>query len=223
MPPDPTFDARSFAFLKSLAAHNDREWFTAHKEDFAARLERPFIRLLETLSKRLADAPRPLSGGKATLLRMHRDLRFSKDRRPYKNNISGMLTTSGERKMAGGIVYVHLDIAGGFAAAGHHDLSPTELRPIRDAMIARAGDFAEVKAGLAKAGRDLDRHDSLTAMPRGFADQADHPHAAEIRLKSVSLREDLGRALWLSGEVADRVEALARDAMPLLAFADAGR
>jgi uncharacterized protein (TIGR02453 family) len=223
MTPDHAFDAQSFAFLEGLTVNNDREWFTANKEVFATRLERPFVHLLETLSNRLADAPRPLSGGRATVFRMNRDVRFSEDKRPYKTNLSGILTASGTKKEVGGIVYVQLDATSGFAAAGYYGLTPAELGPIRDAMIARARDFAAIKAGLAQAGRDLDRSDSMTAMPKGFAEHADHPHAAEIRLKSLILREDLGRDLWLSGEVTDTVERLARDAMPLLAFAGATR
>lgn len=217
------FDSQSFAFLEDLAANNDRDWFTTNRELFTARLEQPFVHLLETLGNRLADAPRPVSGGRATVFRMNRDVRFSADKRPYKTNLSGLLTASGTKKEAGGVVYIQIDATGGFAAAGFHGLSPAELGPIRDAIVARAGDFARIKARLAQAGRDLDRSDGLTAMPKGFTDHADHPHAAEIRLKSLILREDLGRDLWLSGEVTGRVERLARDAMPLLAFAGAAR
>lgn len=223
MTPDHAFDARSFAFLESLAANNARDWFTANKGVFTTRLEGPFIHLLETLGNRLADAPRPLSGGKATMFRMNRDVRFSADKRPYKTSLSGLLTPSGTKAEAGGLVYVQIDATGGFAAAGHYGLSPSELGPMREAMIARAGEFAAIKAGLAQAGRELDRSDSLTAMPKGFAEHAAHPHAAEIRLKSLILRKALGRELWLSGEVVEKVERLARDAMPLLAFAGAAR
>jgi uncharacterized protein (TIGR02453 family) len=216
MIPDHAFDTQSFTFLENLAAHNDREWFTANKEVFAARLERPFIYLLETLGNRLTDAPMPLSGGKATVFRMNRDVRFGEDKRPYKTSLSGLLTASGTKKEAGGIVYLQLDAAGGFSAAGCYGLSPAELGPIRDAMISQAEDFAAIKAGLTQAGRDLDRSNSLSAMPKGFAEHVGHPHAAEIRLKSLILREDFGRDLWLSGEVVDRVERLARDAMPAM-------
>jgi uncharacterized protein (TIGR02453 family) len=85
----------AFAFLENLAANNDREWFNANKKTFATELERPFVHLLETLSARLADASRPLSGGKTTVFRMNRDVRFSDDKRPYKTNLSGLLTPSG--------------------------------------------------------------------------------------------------------------------------------
>ncbi len=218
MTPDHDFDTQSFAFLRNLAANNDRDWFTANKGVFATRLEHPFIHLFETLGNRLADAPQPLTGGKATLFRMNRDVRFSQDKRPYKTNLSGLLTASGTKKKAGRIVYVQLDATGGFAAAGYYGLSPTELGPIRDAMIARTGEFAAIKAGLAQSGRDLDRSDILSSMPKGFAERADHAHSAEIRLKSLILREDFAPDIWLSGEVVDRVERLARDAMPLFMF-----
>jgi uncharacterized protein (DUF2461 family) len=108
---------------------------------------------------------------------------------------------------------------GGFAASGFYNLSPAQLAPIRDAMIERAGGFDEVKASLAQAGRDLDRSDSLTSMPKGFTEHAGHRHAAEIRLKSLMVRQPLARENWLSGEVVDLVENLARDTAPLLAFA----
>ncbi|WP_420397255.1 DUF2461 domain-containing protein [Nioella sp.] len=213
----------AFAFLENLAANNDREWFNANKKTFATELERPFVHLLETLSARLTDASRPLSGGKATVFRMNRDVRFSDDKRPYKTNLSGLLTPSGTKKELGGIVYLHLDAQGGFAAAGLYNLTPAQLGPIRDTMIADAKGFAEVKAALARAGRHFERTDSLTAMPKGYAEHAEHPHAEELKLKSLILREDLDRDAWLSGGVALRVEALARDAMPLLAFAETGR
>ena len=90
MTPDHAFDIQSFDFLQDLSANNDRDWFHAHKTVFATRLERPFIHLLEALSNRLQDAPRPMSGGKATVFRMNRDVRFSEDKRPYKTNLSGL-------------------------------------------------------------------------------------------------------------------------------------
>lgn len=213
------FTEASFRFLDGLARNNTRDWFTAHKPDFQDRLEAPFVHLLEALSNRLSDLDRPLSGGAATMFRMNRDVRFSADKRPYKTNVSGLLTPSGTKKEAGGLVYVQLESTGGFAAAGFYNLSPAQLGPIRDAMVADAEVFDRVKEGLAKAGRDLDRTDSLTSMPKGFSEHAEHRHAPELRLKSLIVRQSLPRESWLSGKVADLVEALARDAAPLLAFA----
>lgn len=214
------FSTASFAFLDDLTSNNNRDWFVSNKGVFERTLETPFVDLLEALSNRLSDMDRPLSGGAATVFRMNRDTRFSADKRPYKTNLSGLLTPSGMKKEAGGLVYIHLDNSGGFAAAGFYSLSPAELGPIRDAMIEQAEEFDLVKAALSKAGRDLDRADSLKAMPKGFSEHSEHRHSAEIRLKSLMVREPLTRESWLSGDVADHVEKLAREAAPLLAFAE---
>jgi uncharacterized protein (TIGR02453 family) len=213
------FSPAGFAFLDDLSRNNNRDWFASNKAVFERCLETPFVRLLEALSNRLSDMDRPLSGGAATVFRMNRDIRFSADKRPYKTNLSGILTPSGTKREAGGLVYLHLDSSGGFAAAGFYNLSPAELGPIRDAMVETPEGFDLVKESLAKAGRDLDRTDSLTSMPKGFSQHSEHRHAAEIRLKSLMVRQPLPKESWLAGDVADHVEKLARDAAALLAFA----
>lgn len=217
------FEPEAFDVLSELEQNNNRDGFKANKDRFDHRLVQPFIDLLETLGARLDDAPLPLSGGKATVFRMNRDVRFSKDKSPYKTNLSGVLTPSGTKKEMGGIVYIQMDAKGGFAAAGFYNLGPAQLGPIRDAMIAREDDFAAVTAELGKAGRSLEGSDCLTTTPRGYADDADHPHAADLRLKSLIVHESFARTTGLSGAVADGVERLARDAMPRLTVAGSGR
>jgi uncharacterized protein (TIGR02453 family) len=213
------FSAASFTFLDDLSANNNRDWFTANKAVFEQTLEGPFVHLLEALSNRLSDMDRPLSGGSATVFRMNRDIRFSADKRPYKTNLSGLMTPSGTKKEGGGLVYLHLDNSGGFAVAGFYNLSPAQLGPIRNAMVEQPEAFDQVKDLLAKAGRDFDRTDSLVSMPKGFSEQSEHRHAAEIRLKSLMVCQPLPKESWLSGDVVNQVEKLARDAAPLLAFA----
>ncbi len=178
----------------------------------------PFAALLEALSNRLSDAPRPLSGGAATMFRINRDVRFSEDKRPYKTAVSGMLTPSGTKAEGGGVLYLQIGARGGFAGAGYHVLSPKQLSSIRDAMLSREGEWYDVLRHLKAAGRTLDDDNSLTLMPRGYADHADHRHAASVKLKSLLLREDLPKIAWTEGDVIDRAERLARDAMPILTF-----
>jgi len=212
------FTAKSFEFLEGLSANNEREWFNANKATFKGKLEAPFLELLETLSERLSDALYPLSGGKATMFRMNRDVRFSDDKRPYKTSVSGLLTPSGTKNETGGLVYIELNPSGGLAAAGYYKLSPKELSPIRTAMIKRADEFDGVLADLKAAGRSLDFEDQLSAMPKGFTDHSEHRHAGFVRLKSLIIRQDLPKTAWLSDDGAHRIEAFARDAMPLFAF-----
>ncbi|MEM6914704.1 MAG: DUF2461 domain-containing protein [Pseudomonadota bacterium] len=223
MPNANGFSEASFQFLNELEENNDREWFNANKKRFKADLEAPFIDLLEALSNRLSDAKRPLSGGKSTLFRMNRDVRFSEDKSPYKTNVSGVLTPTGTKSELAGIVYMHLEVGGGFAVAGFYNLSPKQLGPMRDAMVERADTFDKVLEALQSQGRDLDRSMSLSSMPKGFTEHSDHRHAEAIKLKSLMVRQDIPKQAWLSGDVIDHVEALARDAIPLLTFAEPAR
>lgn len=217
------FSEANFGFFANLSENNERDWFNANKKAFKNEVEAPFIDLLEALSNRLEDAPRPLMGGKQTTFRLNRDVRFSKDKSPYKTNMSGLLTPTGTKSEMAGIVYLHQEADGGFAVAGFYNLSPKQLAPMRDDMIARADEFDEVLEDLKASGRSLDRSMSLSSMPKGFTDHADHRHADIIKLKSLMVRENLPKSVWLSGDVIDRVETLARDCMPLLRFSEPAR
>ncbi|MEO0894360.1 MAG: DUF2461 domain-containing protein [Pseudomonadota bacterium] len=214
------FSEASFGFLSELQQNNNRDWFNAHKKRFKSDVEAPFIDLLAALSNRLADAKRPLQGGKSTMFRMNRDVRFSEDKSPYKTNVAGLLSPSGTKSELSGILYVHLDATGGFAVAGFYNLSPKQLGPMRDAMLERADMFDKVLSSLHATGRELDRSMSLSSMPKGFTDHAEHRHADAIKLKSLMVRQDIPKDDWLSGDVIDHIDALARDCMPLLTFAE---
>ena len=216
--PDVEFTTSSFAFLEDLTANNDRDWFTAHKRAFEGELRLPFLDLLERLTERLHDAEIALCGNPKTLFRMNRDVRFSKDKSPYRTSLSALMTPSGTKSEGDGLLYPTIDAAGGFAAVGWHGLSPTTLRPWRMSMVERRGDWDALLRTLSEVDRTLVRADALSAMPRGFEPHAGHPHAEIIRLKSLIVREDLPKAAWTTGDVADRIERLARDVMPLLAF-----
>lgn len=223
MPLSQGFSDASFAFLSQLEHNNNRDWFNANKSRFKSDVEAPFIDLLEALSNRLTDAKRPLMGGKSTMFRMNRDVRFSEDKSPYKTNVGGLLSPTGTKSELAGIVYVHLDKKGGFTVAGFYNLSPKQLGPMRDAMVERAEALDQVLSALHATGRDLDRSMSLSSMPKGFTEHAEHRHADVIKLKSLMVRQDIPKEDWLSGDVIDHVEALARDCMPLLTFAEPAR
>ncbi|MEM1370834.1 MAG: DUF2461 domain-containing protein, partial [Pseudomonadota bacterium] len=112
----PIFDKAAFTFLRRLAINNNREWFNDNKTIYKSELEAPMQALLEELSSRLTQLPIPLSGGPKTMFRINRDVRFSNDKSPYKTNVSAVLTPTGTKQHDGGLVYLHLDATGGFAA-----------------------------------------------------------------------------------------------------------
>lgn len=129
--PDFGFTTKSFAFFEDLGANNDRAWFTEHKRAFEEDLRLPFLDLLERLTERLQGAEVVLCGNPKTLFRMNRDVRFSKDKSPYRRSVSAFMTPSGAKSEGDGLLYLTIDAAGGFAAVGWHDLSPAALRLLR--------------------------------------------------------------------------------------------
>lgn len=213
-----SYDSRSFALLEELEADNSKAWYDAHRTEFAERLLDPFAATLEAASQRLADAPVPLSGDRSTMFRMNRDTRFSKDKRPYKTAVSGLLSKDGTKAEAGGLVYLHLDARGGFAAAGYYNLAPAALAPMRDRIVADPDGFRSVVQALEAAGLPLTAAGALKTMPRGYAAYAEADFAPWLRLTSFMVQRDLARADWLDGRVPALAAELGWAAAPLFHF-----
>lgn len=206
----------AFALLADLEANNNKAWFDAHRDQIKEEVREPFLHLLEALSAQLADTAVPLRGGSKTMFRMHRDVRFAKDKSPYKPHVGGMLTPSGDKNEGAGMLYLHLEKSGGFAATGFYNLSPRELGPIRDGIVEEPGHLREIIADLDSAGLALSREFSLTAMPRGYAQHADAWFADYLKMKSFIVRIDMPIADWTSGAVLDRASKLALASAGLL-------
>ncbi len=212
------FSAATFSFLRGLADNNEKTWFDAHREEYDKHVRKPFIEALEASADATAGAPWELHGGRATMFRINRDVRFAKDKSPYKTSVGGLLTPTGDKRESSGVAYLHLADGGGFIACGYHQLTPTSLTPIRDRIIERADEFTAVLSGLAGSRRALSDDDSLKAMPRGYSEYADHEHAEHLRRRSFIVSENMKQKDWVRGDVVEKVAALVRDCAELVAF-----
>ena len=221
--PIPSFTERSFQLLEELTTHNDKAWYSEHRQEFEACLREPFGGVLECATERLEETAVPLIGGPKTMFRQHRDIRFSKDKSPYSTHVSGVLTSSGTKAEKDGLVYVHLDSTGGFIACGFYQLKAAELAPIRDFIIDRPADFASVLQALRAADLSLSDDDKLTAMPRGYGQYEEHEHADYLKLKSFIVQVQLGKGAWIEGDVIDCIVEYAKNCAPLLEFGRAAR
>ena len=215
------FSRASFSFLRGLADNNNKVWFDAHRAEYEQHVREPFVEALEAAADATAGGPWELHGGRETMFRINRDVRFAKDKSPYKTSAGGLLTPSGDKRSNAGVAYLHLDSSGGFIACGYHQLSPTDLAPVRDRILQDADVFSVVLDGLATCGRKLSDDDSLRAMPRGYTQHADHRHAQHLRRRSFIVTENLTQKDWQSGAVIDKVAALSSDCAPLIAFVNA--
>lgn len=137
------FSARDLGFLTGLAANNDKAWFTQHRAAYDEGLKPAMGGLIAALNTEFAARDLPFVGdAKKNILRIHRDVRFSKDKRPYKTHVAASLTREG-LKMAPGMVYVHVEPEGGSAPA----FDPETIDPLDPSTLPSAAAVNEDYAG----------------------------------------------------------------------------
>ncbi len=218
-PPFPGFRDEAFDFLCALAEHNERAWFKARKDVYEDELKGPLECLIADAARRMDAADLPLTGHpKRSRFRIYRDTRFSDDKRPYKTNLGAVFDRSGAKKKPG-VVYVHVEPGQCFLAAGFYQPEVKYLRPVRSAIVNDPDRFERMLATMAE--RDLPvgpGRDTLTGMPRGFADYRDTPTADYLRWKNYLVRRDLPDDALQSPDFTEAVAAVARASQPLLRY-----
>ncbi|MCX7381067.1 MAG: TIGR02453 family protein [Alphaproteobacteria bacterium] len=205
-------------FFIELAGNQERSWFTNNKARYEGDVKAPMAALIEDLAEELARRAIPLTGdAKRGLFRIHRDVRFSKDKAPYKTHAGAVLTRDG-RKDTPGLLYIHLDPTGSFVAAGFYHLDPPRLARIRDAIAYGPKEFLALEARLVAAGLGFSREESLSRLPRGYDVAAGGPVEWAVKLRNLVVHRPIApealRTPALVGDIAD----FAADALPLLDY-----
>jgi uncharacterized protein (TIGR02453 family) len=220
--PPARFGPDAFTFLRALARHNTREWFVANRPRYEASLRRPMAALVEEMDVHLATiAPEIIGDPRRSMFRIHRDVRFSRDKSPYKTNAGCWFYHQdagrgvGQDAEGGAGYYVHLEPAGCFVAAGIWMPGAAALGKIRAALTEDAPGFARIVQAPAfrrRYGR-LSEEAMLTRLPRGYA--PGHPAEAWLRYKSFTV----SRALTPATVTGPRLPSvLARDFRALRPF-----
>lgn len=216
MPDDPAFTGfphGALAFLRDLAANNDKAWFAAHKPEYERDVLTPFRLLLAEVISGLSARGIGITGDPVkSIFRIHRDVRFSADKRPYKTHAGAALTRDGT-KSGMGVLYLHIAPEGCFVAAGFYHPDKDQLAALREAIYTEPQRFLELRGQLAEAGLSFDTEDSLTRQPRGFEEASDPAILAALRLKSFVVRTPVA---------AERIAAPAL-VQDVLAFAEAAQ
>ena len=205
------------AFLEDLEERNTRAFFEANKAVFRDQVQAPFAALVEAAAARLR---RSVPGiGQPKLFRIYRDLRFSKDKTPYKTSLSASIPSrvpgDGDRPGVGTGYYLNVGPAGLYVASGLYHPAREDLGRLRTA-IADQGTGPELEAILRRAaGKGLEPWlDPLQRMPRDWP--ADHPRAGLLKARSLVLNRRHGRAPWLS--TAELLDHLLADWKAMIPF-----
>ena len=217
LPPFEGFKPKAMAFFRNLDDNQNKTWFAANKADYETYVRGPLQSLVAEVSARLEKAKLPLQGDPhRALFRINRDVRYSKDKRPYNTHASAALTRDGE-KNSPGVLYIHIDPAGSFVAAGFFRPDPTILHALRLGLVADETGWGKVLRALNRAGLELSTDDTLVRVPKGFEDAA--PKLVDtLKLKSWVVRRELSAAHISKPTLVQDIVALARDAAPLFNF-----
>ncbi len=118
-----------FDFFNDLSKNNDREWFNANKKRYEVYAKEPFIGLIEKIVESLADSEPELSliPAKQMLFRINKDVRFSKDKRPYKEHMSASIGRFGTKDKLYPGHYLQLSAHESFIAGGAYFFEEKEV------------------------------------------------------------------------------------------------
>jgi uncharacterized protein (TIGR02453 family) len=207
---------RTFAFLRELKANNERAWFEANKERYLADVRDPLLRFvaacapgLRKISPHIVADPRPVGG---SLFRIYRDVRFAKDKSPYKTHAAMSFRHADAKERPAPGFYLHLAPGDVFAGAGLWHAPADAVKAVRDAIVARSKDWARV----ARACPLGEGEDTLKRPPRGY-DPA-HPFLADLKRQSFTAGTRFTQADACKEDFVDRFVRASRTAAPLMQF-----
>ena len=198
------------AFLRQLAINNDRNWFKANKDRYDA-LRAPWEQDMERLISMVADFD-PQARGltvKDSVYRIYRDIRFSRDKRPYKDYFSGVIGKGGRHTVQSGY-YVHIGVEEMMLCGGIWWPEKPILDQLRGLIDAEPEEFLAIVNNPAITSRYEWMSQSLKTVPKGYP--KDHPLAQYLKMKEYLLVKRVDEAYF---DCDDWVERVAADLQPL--------
>ena len=176
-----------FKFLKSVAKNNNREWFEKNKPVYL-EAKSSFEDFLETLHKELVKIDESLGSlnPRKQGFRIYRDVRFSKDKRPYKTNMGAGFSRNGKMEQEPGY-YIHIEPGKSFIAGGMYMPNPENLAKIRQEIDYNAAKFLKIlnRKEFKKYFDGLSDWDRVKTSPKGYS--KDHPHIDLLKNKSFTV------------------------------------
>jgi len=181
----PCLTSELFSYMRDLKRHNDRDWFLANKARYERAVRAPALQFiadfephLRKISKEFLAIARPVGG---SLFRIQRDIRFSKDKSPYKDHVGIRFLHKDAKNVHAPVFYLHLQPKGSFAGFGVWHPEPPALAKIRQAIVDDSSGFRKVVDAAAFRKRFNRDGDSLKRPPRGF--DPEHPLVEELKRK----------------------------------------
>ena len=179
------FTQDTLRFLEEIAANNHREWFAKHKQTYETTVRTPALDFIADMADELAlisphflAIPKKVGG---SLMRIHRDTRFGKDKRPYKTNIGIQFRHEMGKDVHAPGYYLHVEPGEYFVGVGIWRPDASALGKIRDAILENSDDWLNASREKAFKKAFTFTGESLVNAPRGYP--KDHPLLEDLKRK----------------------------------------
>lgn len=215
------FPPETRKFLRDLKKNNNREWFLPRKQTYEEKVKAPMTELVLALGEAMREfAPELNTHPKKAIYRIYRDVRFSKDKSPYKTWIAAGFPPAGIQRHAGAGTYFHIDPEEILVGGGVYAPGSSELLAIRQHIARHADDLRTILQDRAfrRAFGEM-TGEKLKRIPKGFA--SDHPAADLLVYKQFLVLKHLDSQIAETGKLYMELVKLFRAMMPFLQFLNA--
>jgi len=216
-PPFDGFPRKGLEFLRRLKKNNNRPWFQKHKSEYEENVRFPMQCLISSLAERMADiAPEIEFNPKRSMFRIHRDVRFSKNKEPYKTNIAAVFSVRA-KKQEGETpgLYVGIEPGEVFLGGGVYMPAGEQLKSYRRAIAEHPDSFLEVIGNRTfKKNFGGIAGEKLQRCPLGFP--ADHPMIEHLKHKQFYVGKVLNEEACLKPRFLDTTVPVFALTMPLV-------
>ncbi|MBW2275941.1 MAG: DUF2461 domain-containing protein [Deltaproteobacteria bacterium] len=217
--PNP-FRPAVFTFLRELEKNNSRDWFQANKARYEDQVKEPALQFISDFGPHLRKiSPHFLAIPKASggsLFRIYRDVRFSKDKSPYKTHLGIQFRHERARDAHAPGFYLHLEAGTVFVGAGMWHPDGPSLKKIRDGLVADPGGWRRATSSKAFDDGWKLEGESLKRPPRGY--DAEHPLVDDLRRKDFIIVRRLSQTAVLAADFPQRFVALCRQTAPFMRY-----
>lgn len=207
-------------FLKALKKNNSKEWFDKNRKSYDAA-KADFALFVQEVISQFSKKEPSISGllAKNCMFRINRDVRFSKDKSPYKTNMGAYINSGGKKSILGGY-YFHCEPGQAFMGGGLWMPMPPELGKIRQEIDYNYADFKKIlnHKKFKTVYGDLSRSAeyTLVRLPKGYA--ADNPAGEYLKLKSFVALTTINDTDLTSKELIKKTVAAFEALQPLVHF-----
>jgi uncharacterized protein (TIGR02453 family) len=212
--------ASTVRFLKELKKNNSKSWFDENRSTYE-KAKKDYEQFVQSLIDKFAKSDSSIANLKAKecMFRINRDIRFSKDKSPYKTNFGASVNPGGKKSLLAGY-YLHVEPGGSFVGGGIWSPMPAELSKVRQEIDYNFDEFKKIissKKFTAVYGELYNGNDiSLARVPKGY--EADNPAAPFLKLKSVIAMKPISDKELQSPDLLSISSSAFQSLQPLIQF-----